>query len=123
MARAATFLALALLGGCAGALEPLPGRAGYQALGHDPAWVLTMRDGALKFVGSDPRTAMEILAPVPEPTAYGRRYSSERLTLEITRQPCNDVRSGVAFSDTVALVVDRYNYRGCGGERMPLLDL
>lgn len=115
--------AVAAVSGCAGGLASLQGPQTFQALGHDPGWILTMRDQRLRFVGTDPRTVMEIVPPIPEALPYGRRYASERLTLEITRRPCHDIRSGIAFSDTVSVVVDGYNYQGCGGERVPLLDL
>ncbi len=115
--------AVAALPGCAGSMASLAGPQTFQALGHDPGWILTLRGERLRFVGTDPRTVMEIVPPLPEALPYGRRYASERLTLEITRRPCNDIRSGIAFSDTVSVVVDGYNHQGCGGERMPLLDL
>ncbi len=126
MRRGLSWLALAAvaaLAGCAGPTAPLGGQQSYQALGHEPGWILTIRNARLRFVGSDPRTVMEIVPPLPEALPYGSRYASERLTLEITRRPCNDTRSGIAFSDTVSVVVDGYNYQGCGGERVPLLDL
>ena len=117
------WLLFPVLASCAGPSETLRGREGYGALGHDPSWLLTMRDGRLKFVGSEPKTVMEIIAPLPEPLAYGRRHASERLTLEVTHRPCNDVKSGLAFSDTVTVVVDGYRHQGCGGKRVPLLDI
>ena len=95
----------------------------YQALGHDPAWTLTIRDGNLNFTGSEPQTLMRLIAPLPQPLPYGRRYTTERLTLEITSRPCNDAKSGVGFSDTVVVVVDGTKHEGCGGERVPLLNI
>lgn len=123
MARGLTLLALAALGACTGPMPSLGPRISYSALGHDPGWTLTIRGDRLEFAAAEPQMLMELVPPLPVPTAHGRRYATERLTLEITRRPCNDIKSGVAFSETVWVVVDGYNYRGCGGERVPLLNV
>jgi uncharacterized membrane protein len=111
----------AALTGCAGSKGWRPAET-YAALGHAPGWVLTIENGRLKFVTSSPKTVLESPTPLAEPTSLGRRYATDRLALEITNQPCNDVRSGIAFADTVTVLANGYSYRGCGGERVPLLD-
>jgi uncharacterized membrane protein len=119
-------LGLAALGALSACIGPTTGYGTgqtYQALGHDPAWTLTIRDGTIDFAGSDPQTLMRLVAPPPQPLPYGRRYTTERLTLEITSKPCNDARSGVGFSDTVVVLVDGYKHEGCGGERVSLLNI
>ena len=121
--RGLSLAALAALAGCTGSSTGWRAAPTYQALGHEPAWTLTMRGTRLKFAGADPQTLVELAAPVAQPTAYGRRYLTPRLTLEITARPCNDAMSGVAFKDTVTVTVDGYSYQGCGGERVPMLDV
>ena len=123
MVRGLSLAALAALAGCAGPTSNWRAAQTYQALGHEPGWTLTIRGERLKFAGSYPQTLIELAPPVAQPTAYGRRYATQRLTLDITAKPCNDAMSGVAFSDTVSVIVDGYNFQGCGGERVPLLDL
>jgi uncharacterized membrane protein len=123
MIRGLGLASLAALSACVGPTTSFGTGQTYHALGHDPAWTLTIRDGSLDFAGSDPQTLMRLVAPLPEALPYGRRYSSERLTLEITSKPCNDAKSGVGFSDTVVVVVDGTKHEGCGGERVPLLNV
>ena len=123
MVRGLSLAALAALAACTGPNSNWRAAQTYQALGHDPSWTLTIRGDRLKFAGSTPQTLLEFVPPVPQPTAYGRRYATPRLTLDITAKPCNDAMSGVAFTDTVSVVVDGYNFQGCGGKREPLLDL
>ena len=113
---------IAALAGCTDPGEGWRARESYQALGHDPGWILTIQDRRLKFVTSSPDTLIEVPAPLFEVSPLGRRYASQRLLLEIGHRPCNDTRSGVAFSDHVLIVVDGITYRGCGGKRVPLLD-
>ena len=115
------WLLLVLLAGCAGPSSNWRGRDDYQALGHAPGWLLTI-DDRLKFVTSSPKTLIEVPRPILEPTAAGSRYVAGGLVLDITPIPCNDVRSGVAFADTVQVVANGYSYRGCGGKRVPTLD-
>jgi uncharacterized membrane protein len=125
--RGSSFAALAAaLAGCAGCTGSNSGwRAAptYQALGHEPAWTLMMRGPQLKFAGAEPQTLIELTAPIAQPTATGRRYATQRLTLDIVPKPCNDAMSGVAFADTVTVTVDGYSYHGCGGKRVPMLDV
>ena len=123
MTKGHSLAALAAVSACVGPTTGLGTGQTYQALGHDPAWTLTIRDGSLNFAGSDPQTLMRLIAPPPQALAYGRRYTTERLTLEISSEPCNDAKSGVAFSETVIVVVDGYKHEGCGGERVPLLNI
>jgi hypothetical protein len=84
--------------------------------------VLTIESGRLKFVTSSPKSILEGPTPLPQPTAIGRSYATGALTLEIVSQPCNDARSGIAFADTVTVLANGFSYRGCGGERVHLLD-
>jgi uncharacterized membrane protein len=113
---------LAVLTACSGTVGSLRQAESYHALGHEPGWVLTIENGKLRFVTSSPPTNIETLRPLPEISPLGRRYSTDRLTLDIAAQPCNDARSGIAYSDTVVVTAGGYSYRGCGGDRVPLLN-
>ena len=122
MSKVLTCILIASLGGCAAATERLRGREVYQALGHDPGWLLTIDRGRLIFATSTPKTLIEIPQPVPDTTPQGRRYAAANIRLEIWSQPCNDVRSGVAFAETVSVGANGTEYRGCGGKRVPTLN-
>ena len=110
------------LSACTGSSRLFRAAETYHALGHDPGWLLTLDDKKLKFVTSRPNTVYESTLPLVQTSAIGRRYSTDRVTLDITNQPCNDVRSGIGFSDTVVVSANGYRYQGCGGNRVPLLD-
>ena len=113
---------LAALAACAGTESPFSRAPAYSALGHEPGWTLTIEGLRLRFVTSSPVTNLESPVPIVQLSPLGRRYSTDRLVLDVSSQPCNDARSGVAFADTVAVTAGGYVYRGCGGERVPLLD-
>jgi uncharacterized membrane protein len=114
----------AALTACAGTAGLLRAPETYSALGHNPGWLLTIQNKKLKFVTSSPSMVYESPLALPETTPRGRRYSTDGVTLDITSRPCNDARSGIAFADTVVVSVSGSSdsYRGCGGERVPLLD-
>lgn len=122
MRRSLAFLFLALVGGCGDLRENLRAREVYQALGHEPGWTLIVDDARLKFATSTPKTLIELPTPLAAISPYGRRYVRDRIAVEIAHTVCNDSHSGIAFEDTVTVLVDGYAYRGCGGPRAPLLD-
>ena len=122
MSKALMCILIASLCGCAGGTGQFGGREVYQALGHDPGWLLTIDRGRMKFATSTPKTLIEVTQPVPETTARGRRYGTNDLRLETWSQPCNDARSGVAFAETVRVSANGTDYHGCGGKRVPTLD-
>jgi uncharacterized membrane protein len=111
----------AALGGCAGTHSLRPVET-YSALGHEPGWTLTINRTELSFVTSSPNSVLESVPPLAQVSQLGRRYVTARLTLDIAHQPCNDAMSGVAFADTVVVIANGFTYRGCGGERVPLLN-
>jgi heat shock protein HslJ len=49
----------------------------------------------------------------------GRRYVTRRLTVDITRQQCNDGMSDRIYADTVRVTVDGRSLQGCGGTILP----
>ena len=113
---------LAALAACVGRENPFRPVDTYSALGHEPGWVLTIDKARLRFVTSSPPTNLEMLRPILQLSPLGRRYATDRLVVDIASTPCNDIPSGIAFADTVVVTTGGYSYRGCGGERLPLLD-
>ena len=110
------------LAACADPVARFRERENFHALGHAPGWTLTINNNRLMFATSSPRTRLEVPRPLTQATMVGRRYQAAGLTLDVEHEPCNDVRSGSAFAETVTVIVGEYSYRGCGGERTPLLD-
>jgi uncharacterized membrane protein len=89
----------------------------YTARGQEPGWLLTIAGGSMDYQGNYGEKKIRVPAPAPTPTANGRRYETERLTIEITNSRCNDAMSGHGYSDQVKIVADGETYDGCGGAR------
>ena len=113
---------LAALSACSDPARSLGAREAFAALGHAPAWSLTMDRRRLKFVSGTPNTLIEVPRPRPEATPGGYRYAAGRILVEVAAGPCVDSRSGVAFANHVTVTVGPDTYRGCGGRREPMLD-
>ena len=91
---------------------PVPGD--YRASGTEPFWDLTIgRD----MVFTDRGTGFTVTQPTPAPIngTAGPIYRSQRLEVNIIRQPCNDGMSDRSYPDTVQVYADGRLYRGCGG--------
>jgi heat shock protein HslJ len=57
--------------------------------------------------------------PETRATPTGRRYVTERLTVDIRPSVCNDGMSDYLYADTVIVVADGRTLNGCGGNRVP----
>lgn len=102
---------------CAGAAvtTPAPGAQTYRALGTEPFWSVRIEHGRMTY---DPMEGPEVSVPLPEPTPLagdGRRYASERLTMDVVPRQCSDGMSDRIYADTVRVVVDGRTLNGCGG--------
>ncbi|MBB4642502.1 hypothetical protein [Rhizorhapis suberifaciens] len=49
------------------------------------------------------------------PSFNGWRYTSKKLTADISFVPCNDGMSDRQYRHTVMLLIEGMEYRGCGG--------
>ena len=120
------FVAPALL--IAGAARAAPPEAPYRALGTEPGWTLSIDHGLIRYVGDYGRTRITTAAPEARPSFNGRRYVTPRITIDITRAPCNDGMSDRQFPERVMVTVGRRTVHGCGGEpviapaRMPVIE-
>src|SRR3954471_17152952 len=93
-----------------------PGDAPDRALGTEPGWTLTIEHGLIRYVGDYGRTRVTTTAPEARPSFNGRRYVTPRITIDITRAPCNDGMSDRQFAERVMVTVGRRTVRGCGGD-------
>jgi uncharacterized membrane protein len=89
----------------------------YTARGQEPGWLLTIAGGSIAYQGNYGEKNIQVPAPAAIRTANGRRYETERLTIEISNGRCNDAMSGQGYSDQVTIVADGETYQGCGGDR------
>ncbi|HWT11534.1 MAG TPA: hypothetical protein VN231_02155 [Allosphingosinicella sp.] len=102
---------------------PPPEAESYRALGQEPGWNLTIAGGVMDYVGDYGETRISAPRPEPRTTFNGRRYETERLTVDITYVRCNDAMSGHGYEHQVLVIADGNDVRGCGGERRPDWDV
>lgn len=96
--------------------------AAYRALGTEPFWSLRIEPDRMVFerAGEPPISARGYQA---RPSFNGWRYSSQRITVDVTHSPCSDGMSDRVYKDSVMLRVDNQDYRGCGGGVRPPAEL
>ncbi|MDQ8755026.1 META domain-containing protein [Sphingosinicella sp. LHD-64] len=117
--KAILIAGLAALAACATPAENNQiGEDAYRALGTEPFWSVTIADGQMRYETPDSR---DLIVPAPEPrTSFnGHRYETERLTVDVTHQPCSDGMSDRRYADTVRVTADGRELSGCGGEILP----
>ena len=98
---------------------PAPAAApeSYSALGQEPGWALKIGGGRIDYTGNYGEKKINVARPDPRPSINGRRYVTERLTVDITYARCNDAMSGFGFEHQVMVIADGETYKGCGGAR------
>lgn len=102
--------------------SPVPPDTRYRALGTEPFWSVAIADGQMVYEDAERR---RVVAPAPRHrTSFnGHRYESPRLTLDVTHANCSDGMSDNLYPDTVLVVVDGRELRGCGYEPRPAAGL
>ncbi|GAA0731047.1 COG3650 family protein [Sphingomonas japonica] len=104
--------------GLAGCQTPPPGQgppaASYRAIGTDPFWSLAIEGSTMRFEGVGLAT-LTLPRPEPRTSFNGHRYTTQRMTVDITHGACGDGMSDRVYPDTVAVTVDGRTYNGCGG--------
>lgn len=117
MNRTALLPAL-LLGACVtGATAP--GGDPYGALGTEPFWSVEIANGRIGYDSAN-GGAFSVPAPPPRMIANGRRYETDRITVEITRSDeCSDGMSDRVYADEVTVILAGETLRGCGGAILP----
>jgi uncharacterized membrane protein len=103
--------------------EPAAARESYSALGQEPGWALRIGGGRIDYSGNYGEKKINVARPDPRPSFNGRRYVTERLTVDITYARCNDAMSGFGFEHQVMVIADGETYKGCGGARKKEWDM
>jgi uncharacterized membrane protein len=106
-----------------GAAEPSAAQESYYALGQEPGWALKIASGRLDYSGNYGDKKINVARPEPKPSPNGRRYATERLTVDITYARCNDAMSGFGFEHQVTVTADGETFKGCGGARKKEWDM
>ncbi len=115
-------LAFPLLASCQTMTEtpPMPEATDkYIARGNEPGWIVTMDAISIDYQGDYGETKINVPAPQGRPSFNGMRYVTDRITVDITYSSCTDDMSGKRFADTVSLVADGKELKGCGGRVLP----
>jgi len=94
-----------------------PGLEHYEARGNEPGWSLTIHGRQIAYTGQYGGNKIEAARPDPRTTFDGRRYVTDRLTVDIAYNRCNDDMSGHGYEHEVIVTADGQTYRGCGGTR------
>ena len=114
-----SLLFAALLGFAAVSTARAPETEPYHALGTEPFWGVDIEDGRIKYDTWTRDSGFSVPAPDPVATPTGRRYVTERLTVDIRPGVCSDGMSDNLYADTVIVVLDGRTLNGCGGGLVP----
>jgi hypothetical protein len=108
--------------GAPAAVPIAPGELVYKALGTEPGWALTIRQGAMLYQG-DYGTVRIVEATPPGFRPERGSIRSGRLTVTIAPGPCSDGMSDHVWRDRVTVaVVGGRTARGCGGGLVQVSD-
>jgi heat shock protein HslJ len=99
--------------------EPAQADQVYTARGNEPGWILKMDSKTIDYQGDYGETKIKIAAPEGRPSFNGMRYVTDRLTVDVTYASCTDDMSGKRFADTVTVMADGKQVKGCGGRALP----
>ncbi len=84
----------------------------YKALGTEPFWSLEINNADMVFQHDKVVSASNVEV---RPSFNGWRYTSPKITADITFAPCSDGMSDRTYKDTVTVMVGKETYKGCGG--------
>jgi len=118
-------LSLLALAACVPAAETPPQTpsdtpaAAYMALGTEPGWTLEITPSRLNYDGDYGETKIMVPNPGAKPSAGGKRYVTDRLTVDVVRGECSDGMSDRRYADTVTVTADGKTVKGCGGRILP----
>jgi heat shock protein HslJ len=91
------------------------GQAPYKAAGTEPFWGLTIANSVMTFQRAG-EPDVRVSSYEVRPSFNGWRYVSNRLTADVTFTQCSDGMSDNVYKDTVTVIADGVEFRGCGGE-------
>ena len=94
-----------------------PAQEHYEAIGQEPGWRFVIHGGRMDYTGNYGDTRIAVPRPDPRPSFKGRRYVTQRLTVDLTYTRCNDAMSGRGYEHQVMVTADGETYKGCGGAR------
>lgn len=91
----------------------------FTARGNEPGWIVRFDAEKIDFEGDYGATKITVTKPDGRPSFNGMRYLTDRLTVDVTHATCADVMSGQRYAETVKVLANGKEYRGCGGRKLP----
>lgn len=91
----------------------------FTARGQEPGWIVRFDADNIAFEGDYGETKITVSKPEGRPSFNGMRYITDRLTVDVTHSTCADVMSGQRYAETVTVLVNGKEYKGCGGRNLP----
>lgn len=99
--------------------------AAFRATGNEPGWRLDIAEGNITLLANYGQTRIVMPTAAPEVSMGARTYSAKdrnhSVTVTVSDQVCNDNMSGMPHPNTVVVVLDGKEMRGCGGDPAALL--
>lgn len=89
----------------------------FRAVGQEPGWIVRIYEDEIVYEADYGERTVRARTPEPEETEDGRRYITNRLTVEIVDASCSDAMSGAGYSARVTITEGERSVSGCGGER------
>jgi heat shock protein HslJ len=91
----------------------------FTARGNEPGWIIRFDTKKIAFEGDYGATKITVAKPEGRPSFNGMRYITDRLTVDVTHATCADVMSGQRYAETVTVMANGKEYKGCGGRNLP----
>ena len=91
----------------------------FTAKGNEPGWIVRFDAEKIAFEGDYGEVKITVPKPDGRSSAGGMRYVTDRLTVDVTHASCTDDMSGRRFAETVTVLANGKEYRGCGGRNLP----
>jgi heat shock protein HslJ len=91
----------------------------FTARGNEPGWIVRFNSEKIAFEGDYGETKITVAKPEGRPSFNGMRYLTDRLTVDVTHATCADVMSGQRYAETVIVLANGKEYKGCGGRNLP----
>jgi uncharacterized membrane protein len=88
----------------------------YRAIGTEPFWNLTIRDGRATLTRPD-KAPLPVGDLIRTDDDRAVRYQGEGFTATVTAGPCSDGMSDAVWSDRVQIAFAEGTLKGCGGAR------
>lgn len=110
-------LAIALAG-CQTITASEDHQPGYEAHGTEPFWSLVIAEGTMTFSHAGVRD-VRVTRYDARPSFNGWRYTSSKITADVTFAECSDGMSDFTYKDTVTVMVSGQEHKGCGGGIVP----